>query len=293
MRYDSSWNALLKPGDSQLWFEDVKSIKTIPCTADYSPSLAWLLSEVSRLCYLDPQAQPALLTEALGRAHLALVDSMQTGALKCLLLESQNPTQHRFKILAFRGTSDIENWLTNLQVLTTRWDTPTAATHRGFTAAFFKLWVKIQPRLHTSTAAYYYTGHSLGAALATLAAAQHPPTALYTYGSPRVGNHAFAESVTQAAPVFRIVNHCDLVPSLPWAHTLSPFAHTGECHYLDHTQKRRINPNNMDIFWTQLKRNAQCHEVFNYKKMAAPVKALSDHSPINYSYALANELNEQ
>ena len=64
------------------------------------------------------------------------------------------------------------------------------------------------------------TGHSLGGAIATLAAAAlraaHGATDLYTYGSPRVGNAAFVEHV-EALPGgnFRLTHDADPVPLLP------------------------------------------------------------------------------
>lgn len=68
------------------------------------------------------------------------------------------------------------------------------------------------------------TGHSLGGAVATIAAAylrQQPASApttvdLITYGSPRVGNNAFAGFVTaQPGAEFRVTHLDDPVPKLP------------------------------------------------------------------------------
>jgi hypothetical protein len=64
------------------------------------------------------------------------------------------------------------------------------------------------------------TGHSLGGAVATLATAYLRaagfPADLYTYGSPRVGNLALAEFVTnQAGAEYRVTHTDDPVPRLP------------------------------------------------------------------------------
>jgi hypothetical protein len=65
------------------------------------------------------------------------------------------------------------------------------------------------------------TGHSLGGAIATLCAQYlstvYPYVSIYTYGSPRVGNYAFAElfnsTVTDS---YRVINRDDIVPHLPY-----------------------------------------------------------------------------
>lgn len=62
------------------------------------------------------------------------------------------------------------------------------------------------------------TGHSAGAALATLAAHSYKLAGLnihgaYTFASPRVGNRAFAE--VYSVPLYRIENMDDLVPHVP------------------------------------------------------------------------------
>jgi len=71
------------------------------------------------------------------------------------------------------------------------------------------------PALHI-----YVTGHSLGAAIATLAAADlyqlTPDISLYTYGSPRVGDETFAKYFDKIVPdSFRVVAHQDFVPKVP------------------------------------------------------------------------------
>ncbi|XP_058104291.1 phospholipase A1-Ibeta2, chloroplastic-like [Magnolia sinica] len=67
------------------------------------------------------------------------------------------------------------------------------------------------------------TGHSLGAALALLAAdeistcaAQVPPIAVFSFGGPRVGNRGFANRVKRnGVKVLRIVNSQDLITRVP------------------------------------------------------------------------------
>jgi hypothetical protein len=58
------------------------------------------------------------------------------------------------------------------------------------------------------------TGHSLGAALATLAAVDLLPDKLITFGSPRVGDANLAGWFNQIA-VHRFVNCCDVVGRVP------------------------------------------------------------------------------
>ena len=74
----------------------------------------------------------------------------------------------------------------------------------------------------------YCTGHSLGGALATLAAFDisramewvNRPTKIicYTFGAPRIGNYAFAETYDRLVPeTWNIVNdqvQLDLLPTL-------------------------------------------------------------------------------
>ncbi|OSX70932.1 hypothetical protein BU14_0626s0001, partial [Porphyra umbilicalis] len=68
----------------------------------------------------------------------------------------------------------------------------------------------------------YYTGHSLGGALATLAAAdvraRHPASraVLVSFGQPKVGNGAFRAAVNALLPAaFRVVNDVDIVARAP------------------------------------------------------------------------------
>jgi feruloyl esterase len=110
---------------------------------------------------------------------------------------------------------------------------------RGQVRSAVATYVKDHP-----SAGVYVTGHSLGAALAALAALdltlqQQPLKAVYTFGQPRIGNQAFAHYLNQtlAAPLFRVVHHRDPIPHLPaqewgfyhpptevgrWGHVVAP-----------------------------------------------------------------------
>lgn len=97
--------------------------------------------------------------------------------------------------------------------------------HTGFLAS----WAEVKSRVLTAVDAakaanptykVVVTGHSLGAAVATLAVAYIRKAGhaadLYTYGSPRVGNSVFVQFVTnQAGAEYRITHTDDPVPRLP------------------------------------------------------------------------------
>ena len=71
-----------------------------------------------------------------------------------------------------------------------------------------------------------YTGHSLGAAIATIAAATHVPSYLITFGSPRVGGKKLREHFdTLATESRRFTNGADivtLVPNIGYRHVSPP-----------------------------------------------------------------------
>ena len=77
----------------------------------------------------------------------------------------------------------------------------------------------------------FMTGHSLGGALAALAACPRPPAALYTFGCPRAVDSKLACALDRRSiPVFRVVNSTDIVPRVPsffWG-----FRHFGKLAYL-------------------------------------------------------------
>jgi len=135
-------------------------------------------------------------------------------------------------VVSFRGTNakDIKNWITNLNFAkqTPYKQVPDAAVHDGFLNAYEKLSPQIisgvKDLIGTKTkVTVYITGHSLGGALATLCAVDlkisfgiKANIFLYTFGTPRVGNQAFAQYCNALTNEnWRLVHYADLVPQLP------------------------------------------------------------------------------
>src|SRR5258707_1557170 len=97
------------------------------------------------------------------------------------------------------------------------WNESAGRVHDGFAMATRALvpgigeWIKAaSPDLGK----LLLTGHSLGAAMATLAATIWRPDWLVTLGSPRVGDAAFVSTVLASHSV-RLVNCCDVVTEVP------------------------------------------------------------------------------
>lgn len=96
--------------------------------------------------------------------------------------------------------------------------------HSGFWKSYSSIEDTLIKTIHehqTNHQKIFITGHSLGGALAVLAALdfslhQLQPFGVYTYANPRVGSERFAEFYEQQnIPTFRYVNKNDIVPMLP------------------------------------------------------------------------------
>jgi triacylglycerol lipase len=76
------------------------------------------------------------------------------------------------------------------------------------------------------------TGHSLGAAIATIVASRLDADELYTFGSPRVGNKAFVdEMMNDKIKHYRFVNNNDVVTTVPFA--FMGYRHNGDLIYIN------------------------------------------------------------
>ncbi|KAK5315595.1 hypothetical protein LTR70_006679 [Exophiala xenobiotica] len=164
-----------------------------------------------------PEVQSAGATSILEFQNLGVADA--TGFVA---VDDTN----KLIVLSYRGTTSLDNWIQNVNI---DFDTFAACSgcqaHRGFLSSWRDSKDQVAAALSQAKSNHpdysiIFTGHSLGGAIATIAAAdlrqQGYNVALYTYGSPMVGNPAFANFVTgQNGGNYRVTHAADAVPKLP------------------------------------------------------------------------------
>jgi triacylglycerol lipase len=254
-----------------------------PSAATYDPRNALWLGNAAALAYKDaasvkqalqgfsvtPLANPATDTEGFVGGNTAMI------------------------VIAFRGSKDVRNWLTNLDAVLEKG--PVGEVHKGFYDAISSVWsdlVNTVQSLRHSGQPLWITGHSLGAALATLAAAEllkdnvvESINGLYTFGQPRTGNPAFAGwfDGLMKARMFRFVNNSDIVPHVP----LPPFyRHAGTFLHFDSAGKISAH----EEFWVQLKGDLEeeAKSLFNDKFIPDNIE---DHFMENYLSCLERNVS--
>lgn len=253
----TTWDDLLKPGEANDFF--TRNFPPFePDATTYSRANALWLAELCRLVYRNGDRN-----QFLARGGLVEVKPFDKKGTEAFLVRSvRGPS---FAALVFRGTDDLEAWITDLKA----WKTPLkdgAAVHEGFEEAIEPVWTDIQQAIANVEDPLFFSGHSLGAALATIAAARlaatRPPRALYTFGSPFVGNRAFVASLPRI-PIFRVDDAHDIVPTVPPEEL--GYTHVGELHQLKEPK---------EIF--------KFDPLEAFRKLVGPLPFLADHAPINY-----------
>lgn len=184
----------------------------------YSTRDATWMSEMSALAYWGPE----LIDGQLGRWGFTRVAEIADAATDT---SGFIATRDRVLVLSFRGTSGIKNFITDGDISRVRTDWAEGTLHKGFKSALDTVWPQITAALGPPEAQQkdiWLTGHSLGAALAQLAAlrltrAGYSVRSVYTFGTPRIGDKDFVADYDRrlGAQSFPHVNARDVVTRVP------------------------------------------------------------------------------
>ncbi|KAG2768415.1 hypothetical protein Pcac1_g20285 [Phytophthora cactorum] len=215
----------------------------------------WLL-ELAYQAYFDPPGCPSSsgygeLT--LERYGFELITHLRSNLTDTHVVVAWSQEDHRRLVISFRGTTSKANWKSNLRADQTvlwiksrglRWrksclekvkdvaakipllNMALPRVHRGFWIAYESIRDELKEvtRLildENPGISVYITGHSMGGALAVIAAYDFAvnfsiKVNMYNFGGPRVGNPSFRQHYDSCVPTsYRVVMDGDIVPGWP------------------------------------------------------------------------------
>jgi len=143
-------------------------------------------------------------------------DFIEKGGTKAYCFETDKE-----RVLVFRGSvlHSLKDWQRDANL--NKMDCEEGGyVHEGFAEALDLIWSPVRKWLSTAgEKQIYLTGHSLGGALAVLAASRIDGAAIHvcTFGQPRVGDADFAKGCQKklGRRYYRFVHHRDVVPKIP------------------------------------------------------------------------------
>jgi len=200
---------------------------------------AALMANFSKIAYSDQQACRDQLIN-LGYGEFAWFDNEGTQAFACRKSNANDI------FIVFRGTEP--NQMKDILADVKAWRKPArekGLIHFGFAQAIDKVYDNIVHWINEQKLDgernITCTGHSLGAALATIMASRLDANELYTFGSPRIGNRAFVKEMNNdGIKHYRFVNNNDIVTKVPFP---IRFVHHGELVYINHFGNiRKMSP---------------------------------------------------
>jgi len=303
MQQDSSWQALSKPGEATEYF-DLHTNSPLQCgVPGFNISNAYWLAEIARLIY-----QPDFHLNKknnLGRfdyKEIGFINKAETST-HVSLLQVKGINSDGFPqpclVVAFRGTDDLVDWNNNIKSMQTPFN-ECGLVHAGFNIAYQSIKEELFFYLEDLSLPIFITGHSLGAALATLLTAEimERPNfeSCYNFGSPRVGDTAFANALADK-PIYRVINNCDIITTVPISIPNIDYQHCGTTQLLNNMGMLIEGLSEEDILSYQKNKMLNLQDyplqelfsmnIMNVKGKLPPV--LADHAPINYVLALENQ----
>jgi hypothetical protein len=224
---------------ARAYFSEKNKFLPPPITrAAYSDRMAWILASMAHLAYDR--------VEANNVARELLIAKLQGGGFELLRTFNAPETDTQaflakssdgYAVLAFRGTEVAKREDLRIDMEAARISVLNGRVHSGFRMAYESVAQEIEESvLQLGHIPLYITGHSLGAALATIATQrlEHNPriqemiAACYTFGSPRVGDQQY--DMAFKSPIYRVVNTTDVVTVIPLL--AMGYVHIGDVRYL-------------------------------------------------------------
>jgi len=200
-----------------------------PATTAYHPMNAELLVFMANLAYEKDGATIEKILKDGNRirnftpTHLRFIEDKATDTQAIIVADDEKV------VVSFRGTNGgLTDWWTNFGYDLVDQPNILGKVHHGFVQALDSVWDAVKNTLFEYKGAggkyrsLWFTGHSLGGALANLSVARllaedYAIYGLYTFGQPRVGDRAFARNfnIDFKARYFRFVNDRDIVTRIP------------------------------------------------------------------------------
>ncbi|MDA0813340.1 MAG: lipase family protein [Verrucomicrobia bacterium] len=285
------WDCLLRPE---------KAVELSPIGSDielvgeqFCLHTALQLAQLSHIVYVRDLDQRRQLARDVGMLETATFSKWE---LHWSRFEIDNETPDTPTVLCFRGSCDPRHWVFNVGALLVDWPGG-GKVHMGFQQAYSKLKKSLLEELTDRPAArLIITGHSLGAALAQLAASDLdlPCPNVYTFGSPRPGNGDFRDALEARGQIHRIVHGHDFVTQLPqhwkrlnrhaFVHPGRPVRITGDGTFEESDDVSLPTPEQM------LQQSLEA--IKSTPNLSQPVPALLDHAPIQYVRVLRHCLSQ-
>jgi len=265
-------------------------------------SEAALCAEISRIAYCEREGSFAFDRERIQKA-LAIVGltvreffesagrDQDTGFHGFLAVREVADEADRLAVVAFRGTDkdDPSNLIADGDALFEPWERG-GEVHRGFARALGELRAGLEKARGGIRGRILFTGHSLGAAMATLlASAWKRPAeyrdALYTIGSPRVGDAEFVATLA-GLPGRRYVDCTDAVTLVP--PEILGYQHFGPAFYIDRGRRVTLDPGVEFLLKDKVAAVADYVAEYAWRIGNVDVRELADHAPINYVLAVGS-----
>jgi triacylglycerol lipase len=265
--YDATRRSLYRPGAADDFFA-----RGVP------QSVTAVCAELSRLSYSDD-------------------DERRRGSLRRAGLEQHSfHAAHGTEVLvavapgrayvAFRGTDNPRALVNDLEVAPVPW-VRGGKVHSGFAEYLGHVRGSLEETLgELAGRTLVFTGHSLGAAAATLALSLWPEATLYAFGSPRVGDEAFARTLPPGAE--RFVDCCDVVCRVPPEQL--GYVHVGRVCYIDRLGivAGQIDREDLERDQAEGRRAYLLRHAWAFWKNVL-FRDFADHSPVNYVSALSSK----